>query len=442
MSDATNILNAMAPGDANAAAELLPLVYDELRKLAAHKMAAEAPGQTLQPTALVHEAWLRFEAERQALALMDHPNIARIYDGGTTQTEVVEQASRLPTGRLAPEGRAAGETPAGTGGTPVPLSAGRPYFVMELVRGVPITKYCDENNFSVRERLQLFVQVCQAVQHAHQKGIIHRDLKPSNILITVNDGVPVPKMIDFGVAKATQQELTDNTIVTQFHHFIGTPAYMSPEQAAMTSLDIDTRSDIYALGVLLYELLTGKTPFNGKELLASGLDETRRIIREKEPLRPSTRLARQRGSAKSAIRNPQSGIDPDLDWIVMKCLEKDRTRRYETANGLAADIKRHLNDEPIVARPPSRLYEFQKTVRRICPQRHGAPGGGCPESRPANQSSFGTVAPGSRGAVFANPHAVVGQTGVESLPDREKKRRGKWAWLSRRFNARWKSSKP
>ena len=279
----------------------------------------------------------RFEAERQALALMDHPNIAKVFDAGATET-------------------------------------GRPYFVMELVRGVKITDYCDQNHLSARERLDLFIQVCRAIQHAHQKGIIHRDLKPSNILVTVNDGVPVPKVIDFGIAKATQGRLTDQTVYTAFEQFIGTPAYMSPEQAAMTSLDIDTRSDIYSLGVLLYELLTGKTPFDQKELLAAGLDEMRRTIRETEPPKPSTRLTqelnakaesgKQKAEIKSAIGNRQSAIPSDLDWIVMKCLEKDRTRRYETANGLASDIQRHLNCEPVVARPPSKFYEFQKTVSR------------------------------------------------------------------------------
>src|SRR5262245_4091500 len=272
----------------------------------------------------------RFEAERQALALMDHPNIAKVLDAGATDS-------------------------------------GRPYFIMELVRGIPITKFCDENKLATRERLDLFIKVCHAVQHAHQKGIIHRDLKPSNVLVTLHDGVPVPKVIDFGIAKATQQELTDKTIHTQFQQFIGTPAYVSPEQAEMSGLDIDTRSDIYSLGVLLYELLTGVTPFDGGELLASGLDEMRRTIREREPLRPSTRLntlsdaertstAARRASEPAKLAHLLSG---DLDWIVMQCLEKDRTRRYDTANGLAMDLKRHLNNEPIIARPPSTIYRFQ-----------------------------------------------------------------------------------
>jgi serine/threonine protein kinase/WD40 repeat protein len=277
----------------------------------------------------------RFEAERQALALMDHPNIAKVLDGGATET-------------------------------------GRPYFVMELVRGTKITDYCDANNLSTAERLKLFVQVCQAIQHAHQKGIIHRDIKPSNILVTVNDGVPVPKVIDFGIAKATAGPLTDKTLFTAFEQFIGTPAYMSPEQAEMTSLDIDTRSDIYSVGVLLYELLTSKTPFDARELLAAGLEAIRRTIREVEPPRPSTRLSTMVvGELTTTAEHRQTDpprlihlVRGDLDWIVMKCLEKDRTRRYETANGLARDIERHLTNEPVVARPPSQLYRLQKLVRR------------------------------------------------------------------------------
>src|SRR6266540_4910844 len=268
----------------------------------------------------------RFEAERQALALMDHPNIARVFDGGATES-------------------------------------GRPYFVMELVRGIKITDYCDQAHLSTEQRLELFIQVCQALQHAHQKGVIHRDIKPSNILVTVNDGVAVPKVIDFGIAKATDQRLTDKSYFTEFHVFIGTPAYTSPEQAEMSSLDVDTRSDIYSLGVLLYEMLTGQTPIPAERLVQSGLDEMRRTIREQEPMRPSTKLTRERAVARG-LGSAKSEIDQDLDWIVMKCLEKDRARRYETANGLATDIQRHLNNEPVVACPPSNLYRFQKLVRR------------------------------------------------------------------------------
>src|SRR5207247_1484286 len=276
----------------------------------------------------------RFEAERQALALMDHPNIAQVLDGGTT-------------------------------------ASGRPYFVMELVRGLPITAYCDHDSLSTSERLDLFIKVCHAVQHAHQKGVIHRDLKPSNVLVTLHDGEPVPKVIDFGVAKALGQRLTEKTLFTGFQHMIGTPAYMSPEQAALSGLDIDTRADIYSLGVLLYELLTGALPFDADTFRKAALDEIRRMIRETEPPKPSTRLqtlgdklmdvAKQRHTEPAALSRLIRG---DLDWIVMKCLEKDRTRRYETANGLAADLHRHLENEPVVARPPSNLYRFDKLVRR------------------------------------------------------------------------------
>jgi serine/threonine protein kinase/WD40 repeat protein len=278
----------------------------------------------------------RFEAERQALALMDHPNIAKVLDGGATET-------------------------------------GSPFFVMELVQGVPITEFCDKNQLSLEQRLELFIPVCQAIQSAHQKGIIHRDLKPTNILVTLNpDGSGFPKVIDFGVAKATSQKLTEKTLFTAHGMMVGTPAYMSPEQAEMSQLDVDTRADIYSLGALLYELLTGSPPFPEQRLRSAGYNEMQRIILEEQPERPSTRLSTLQGQQRSIVaRNRRAnevtlgrGFPGDLDWIVMKCLEKDRARRYETANGLARDIERHLNNEPVVARPPSRLYELQKTVRR------------------------------------------------------------------------------
>jgi serine/threonine protein kinase len=277
----------------------------------------------------------RFEAERQALAMMDHPNIARVLDAGATDT-------------------------------------GRPFFVMELVRGVKITDYCDQSQSDTPHRLDLFIQICQAIQHAHQKGIIHRDIKPSNILVTMHDGTPVPKVIDFGIAKATEGRLTDKTVFTAYEQFLGTPAYMSPEQAELSGLDVDTRSDIYSLGVLLYELLTGRTPFDAKKLLQSGLDEMRRTLREREPQRPSIFLTTLQGEELRATASQRQSEPPklislihgDLDWIVMKALEKDRRRRYETANGLAMDIRRYLSNEPVVARPPSRLYRFRKLVRR------------------------------------------------------------------------------
>jgi len=276
----------------------------------------------------------RFEAERQALALMDHPAIATVFDGGST-----------------PEGR--------------------PYFVMEYVKGEPITSYCDRHKLAMRQRLELFAQVCDGVQHAHQKGVVHRDLKPSNVLVAVQGDRPVPKIIDFGVAKATAQQLTDRTLRTEFGAIVGTLEYMSPEQAEMGGLDIDTRTDVYALGVILYELLTGALPFESKELRQAGILEVQRTIREKEPPRPSTRITRLGHASTTAAANRHteprrlvSLLRGDLDWVTMRALEKDRTRRYQTVNALAAEVRRYLNHEPVVAGPPSAVYRARKFVRR------------------------------------------------------------------------------
>jgi tetratricopeptide (TPR) repeat protein/tRNA A-37 threonylcarbamoyl transferase component Bud32 len=275
----------------------------------------------------------RFEAERQALAMMEHQNIAKVFDAGTTES-------------------------------------GRPYFVMELVHGVPITEYCDANKLTPRQRLELFVPVCQAIQHAHQKGIIHRDIKPSNVLVTMYDDKPVPKVIDFGVAKAIEQRLTEKSVYTQFGTLVGTFEYMSPEQAEMNAFGVDTRSDIYALGVLLYELLTGTTTLERKRLREAAFDEIRRIIKEEEPQRPSVRLSTSDTLAKVAEARK---TDPaklsrlmrgELDWVVMRCLEKDRSRRYDNASALARDVERYLKDEPVEARPPSMWYRLRKAAQR------------------------------------------------------------------------------
>jgi tetratricopeptide (TPR) repeat protein len=290
--------------------------------------------KVLKPGMDTRHVIARFEVERQALALMDHPNIAKVLDGGQT-------------------------------------NSGRPYFVMDLVKGVPITEYCDQSQLTPRQRLELFLSVCQAIQHAHQKGIIHRDIKPSNVLVTMQDGAPLVKVIDFGIAKTLGQQLTDKTLFTGFAQMIGTPLYMSPEQAAVSNVDVDTRSDIYSLGVLLYELLTGTTPFDSARFKDVGYDEIRRIIREEEPPKPSTRISTLGQAATTASTKRKS--DPkqlsrlfkgELDWIVMKALEKDRNRRYETANAFALDVQRYLADEPVQACPPSAWYRFRKFTRR------------------------------------------------------------------------------
>ncbi len=298
-----------------------------------HPVERRVAFKIIKPGMDTQQVIARFEAERQALAMMDHPNIAKVLDAGTTST-------------------------------------GRPFFVMELVKGLPITQYCDEQHLSPRERLELFVPICQAVQHAHQKGIIHRDLKPSNILIARYDDKPVPKVIDFGVAKATSQKLTERTMFTQYGQLVGTIDYMSPEQAQFNQLDVDTRSDIYSLGVLLYELLTGETPFDQKRLRTAAYEEMLRIIREEEPPRPSVRLSSCETLVSVAANRHMEPhklgvlVRGELDWIVMKALEKDRSRRYETANAFAGDVQRYLADEPVQACPPSAAYRLRKFVRR------------------------------------------------------------------------------
>ena len=276
----------------------------------------------------------RFEAERQALALMDHPNIAKVLDGGVTEF-------------------------------------GRPYFVMELVKGVPITEFCDKNKLSTQQRIDLFLTVCRAIDHAHGKGIIHRDIKPSNVMVTLHDGKPVCKVIDFGVSKALSQQLTEKTLFTAYGQMIGTPTYMSPEQAEMSGLDIDTRSDVYSLGVVLYELLTGTTPLGKQEIQSATYDELQRMIKEEEAQRPSTRVstlgkkatinAKNRSTEERKLSQQLRG---DIDWIVIKALEKDRNRRYDSAKAMAEDLERHAKQEPVLARPPSLIYRAQKFLRR------------------------------------------------------------------------------
>jgi serine/threonine protein kinase len=312
--------------------------------------------KVIKPGMDTRQVIVRFEAERQAVALMDHPNIAKVLDAGTTGE------SRRHTPFAA----------ASDGTRSVPATMGRPYFVMELVQGVSITQYCDQCNTTTRERLALFVTVCQAVQHAHQKGVIHRDIKPTNVLVAIQDGQPAPKIIDFGVAKAIDQQLTEHTLMTVFAQMVGTPLYMSPEQAELSPLGVDTRSDIYSLGVMLYELLSGTTPFDKDRLHSASYDELRRIIREEEPPRPSARISTLASDVSTTVaehrrtdaRRLTQQVRGELDWIVMKCLEKDRNRRYDSASSLARDVERYLHDEPVQACPPSTIYRLRKHARR------------------------------------------------------------------------------
>lgn len=364
----THPANLEAPNASEQPGEIIAQRYQLLELIGEGGMGAVWKAEQLEPVRRTVAVKLikpgmdskqviaRFEAERQALAMMDHPHIARILDGGT-----VSPSSNPPS-------PSKGDGP----GVKVGLAAGRPYFVMELVVGVPLTRYCDDKQLSIASRLQLFTQICQAVQHAHQKGILHRDLKPSNLLVTEHEGKPVPKVIDFGLAKAIQSSLmlTDQTLHTSVGTLVGTPLYMAPEQVEQNALDVDTRADIYALGVVLYELLTGTTPLERERFRTAAWDEVKRLIREEEPPKPSTRLSSTQSLPSIAV---QRDMEParlgrllrgDLDWIVMKTLEKDRNRRYASANALAEDVNRFLNHEPVSAGPPSAAYKVGKFVRR------------------------------------------------------------------------------
>ncbi len=380
----------------------------------------------------------QFEAERQALAIMDHPNIARVLDAGTTEPNPRSKI-RNPKKEAGPTPVSSDfEFPASDFGFPASdfgfpasdFSQGRPYFVMELVKGVPITEYCDRNHLTPKERLELFIPVCQAIQHAHQKGIIHRDIKPSNVLVTLHDGIPMPKVIDFGVAKAIDQRLTEKTMFTEFGQVMGTLEYMSPEQAEMGLLDIDTRSDIYSLGVMLYELLTGSTPLERAKLRQATYADILKRIREEEPTKPSTRLSESKDALASisAHRKMEPArltklVRGELDWIVMKALDKDRTRRYETANGFAKDIRRYLDGDPVEASPPSATYKLRNFARKH-------------RTALATASAFAILLFAATGisialALWANRRAhscreprEAGDRGCETVPRRRRQRAG------------------